>query len=74
MNPVHILKTDVKTGPPSEGLHSKGQLEAESKRVAVMLEEYEAQESVQRDWEIKYYESQRKLEQFKVCAFTFRSV
>lgn len=70
MNPVLVLKTDVKTGPPSEVPQGKGQLEAEAKRAAAMLEEFEAQEGVQRDWEKKYYESQRKLEQFKVCAFT----
>lgn len=31
-----------------------------------MLEEYEAQESVQRQWEKNYFESQQKLEQYKV--------
>ena len=62
-----LCAAGVKTGLPPAGLQDKGCVKADAKRSAVMLEEYEAQESVQRQWEKNYFESQQKLEQYKVC-------
>ncbi|XP_024376764.1 uncharacterized protein [Physcomitrium patens] len=48
---------------PPEGIQDRSHVQTVAKRGEAMLEEYEAHQRVQREWERNYYESKRRLGQ-----------